>query len=92
MFENKFNTVISKRRNIGINIKINSTHVKVNLGLLLLFLCKLGSVHGHNFFRVLLLVVCSVLFSYMMRIKAGYCVQTRFTNLRSRINTNARNS
>ena len=27
----------------------------------------------------------SVVFLHMMRIKAGYCVQTRFTNLRSRI-------
>ena len=33
-----------KRKNIGINIEINFTFV--NLGLLLLFLCHLGSIHG----------------------------------------------
>ena len=34
-----------KRRNIGINIEINCTYV--NLGMLLLFLCNLSSIHGH---------------------------------------------
>ena len=33
-----------QHRNIGINIEINFTYV--NLGLLLLFLCNLGSIHG----------------------------------------------
>ena len=34
-----------KRRNICMNKEINFTYV--NLGLLLLFLCNLGSIHGH---------------------------------------------
>ena len=34
-----------KRRNIGINVDINFTNV--DLGLLLLFLCNLGSTYGH---------------------------------------------
>ena len=33
-----------KSRNIGINIEINCTYV--NLGLLVLFLCNLDSIHG----------------------------------------------
>ena len=33
-----------KRRNIGINIEINDNYV--NMVLLLLFLCNLGSIHG----------------------------------------------
>ena len=57
------------------------------MGLLLLFLSKLSLFHGHNFFygfeaRCLFSVEQTL---HMMRIKAGYCVQTRFTNLRSRI-------
>ena len=40
----KFNIAVLKRRNIGINIEINCAFV--NLGLLLLFLCNLGSIHG----------------------------------------------
>ena len=40
--------LLLKRRNIGTNIKINCTFV--NLGLLLLFLCNLGSIHGHFFY------------------------------------------
>ena len=64
--------------NTGIHIEINLTYV--NLGLLLLFLCNPYSVHG-PFFTVLRLVVWLVSFSYIMRSKAGYCVQSRLTNL-----------
>ena len=71
--------LLLKRRNIGTNIKINCTFV--NLGLLLLFLCNLGSIHG-RFFTVLRHVVYSVSFSYRTRrSKAGDCVQSRLTNL-----------
>ena len=52
----------------------------VNLGLLLPFLCNLGSIHG-QFIRFLRLVVCSVLFSYIKRSKTGDYVQSRLTNL-----------
>ena len=63
-----------KRRNISINIEINGNYV--NLGLLLLFLCNLGSIHG-RFIRF----VYSVLFSYIKRSKAGDGVQSRLTKL-----------
>ena len=47
-FTFKFNTVVKtsqrKRWNIGTSIEINCTYVK--LGLLLLFLCNLGWIHG----------------------------------------------
>ena len=39
------NSILLNRRNIGINIEMNCTYV--SLGLLLLFLCNLGSIHGH---------------------------------------------
>ena len=39
------NSILLNRRNIGINIEMNCTDV--SLGLLLLFLCNLGSIHGH---------------------------------------------
>ena len=51
----------------------------MNLGLLLLFLCNLGSIH-YSFFTVLRHVY-SMLFSYIKRSKAGDCVQSQLTNL-----------
>ena len=39
------NSILLNRRNIGINIEMNCTYV--SLGLLLLFLCNVGSIHGH---------------------------------------------
>ena len=47
---------------------------------MLLFLCNLGLIHS-QFNTVLRLVVCSVLFSYINRSKAGDCVQSQLKNL-----------
>ena len=58
------------------DIEINCTYV--NLGLLLLFLGKMVLIHGY-FIRFF--VVCSVLFSYITRSKAGECVHSHLTNL-----------
>ena len=69
---------LSKLRNNGMNIERNCTYV--NLGLMLLFLGNLGLIHSH-FNTVLRLVVCSVLFSYINRSKAGDCVQSQLKNL-----------
>ena len=60
-------------RSVGINIEINCSHG--NLDLLLLFLCNLGSIHGH-FIRFAARCL-SVLFSYIKRNKAGDCVQSQ---------------
>ena len=45
VFDTVLHVLLLKRRNISINIEINITYV--NLGLLLLFLRNLGSIHGH---------------------------------------------
>ena len=60
------------------NIERNCTYE--DLSLMLLFLCNLGLIHSH-FNTVLRLVVCSVLFSYINRSKAGDCVQSQLKNL-----------
>ena len=60
------------------NVERNCTYV--NLGLMLLFLCNLGLIHSH-FNTVLRLVVCSVLFSYINRSKAGDYGQSQLKNL-----------
>ena len=39
------NSILLLTRSVGINIEINCSHG--NLRLLLLFLCNLGSIHGH---------------------------------------------
>ena len=44
-FDTVLPMLLLKRRNTSINIEINITYV--NLGLLLLFLCNLGTIHGH---------------------------------------------
>ena len=63
--------------NIEMNIEINITYR--NLGLLLLFLCNLGLIHGH------LIRFCGSLFIRCCfsrkRSKAGDCVQSQLTNL-----------
>ena len=61
------------------NIERNCTYVR-NLGLMLRFLGNLGLIHSH-FNTVLRLIVCSVLFSYINRSKAGDCVQSQLKNL-----------
>ena len=59
-----------KRRNIGINIEINCTYV--NLGMLLLFLCNLGSIHGHfiRFWGSLFMRCCFLTWSEARQVTA----------------------
>ena len=67
-----------KCRNIGIrHIKINCTYV--NLDLFLLFLCT--GIISWPFYTVLRLVVCSVLFSYMVGRKEGDCMRSELISL-----------
>ena len=58
---------------------INCTYINLRI---LLFFSVWPGLNSWPFYMVLWLLVCSVLFSYIKRSKAGDCVQSQLTNLR----------